>query len=127
VPKRCRAAAERVLWLHQEVERTPSEDLEALDDAMRVLDAGYETLERAALRLRRGHPLRDVALRLLGARRTWLAVMSDLSEDADEREDEASHEVERALAHLRDLIQRTSEDGKLGSNVIAFPRRRDGS
>jgi hypothetical protein len=127
VPQRCRAAAKRVLWLHEEVERTPAEDLEALDDAMRVLDAAYVGLEHAALRLRRGHPLRDIALRLLGARRTWLAVVGDLSEDADQREDEAAHEVDRALDQLRALVDRLDDGGKLQSNVVALPRRKSSS
>ncbi len=127
VPRRCRAAAQRVLWLQDEADcAIAQDDLDALDDVMRVLDGAYEALEIAALRLPRGHGLREAALRAIGARHTWSSVATSLADEDGDRENEAAHELARSVEQLRGVVDRTSEDGVVSSAVVLelLPRRR---
>ena len=105
VPKACLAAVRRVLWLEDEIASSPSEDLESLDGAMRVLEAAYVVLERSALRAPRQHPLRLASLRLVGARRVWLAVAADAAPGGEDSEVEACHELDAARASLRETVR----------------------
>lgn len=101
VPRACFAAVRRVLWLEDEIASCPSEDLETLDGAMRVLEVAYVTLERTALRAPRAHPLRIAALRMVGARRTWLAVAAEARPGVEDLEREATVELDAARMTLR--------------------------
>lgn len=78
---------------------------------MRVIDTAYEVLERAALRAPRGNTVRDAALRLAGARRTWLAIAGEHRLGVDSAEAEAFAELERASQHLRSIVERREESG----------------
>jgi len=121
MPRSCKAAAARVLWLEDDASApVVGASLEALDDAMRVIDVAYLALERAALRAPRGSALREAALRLAGARRTWLAIAAEHRLGADSGEDEAFAEVERASQQLRRVIERTDESGDVRGNVVSL-------
>jgi hypothetical protein len=87
--------------LEDEMASCPSVDLETLDGAMRVLEVAYVTLERTALRAPRSHPLRLAALRMVGARRTWLAVAAEARPGVEDLEREATVELDAARMALR--------------------------
>ncbi len=124
MPRTCRAAAARVLWLEADAsDHVAHDDLEALDDAMRVIDAAYAALERAALRAPRGSAVRDAALRVAGARRTWLAIAGEYRVGTDSSEEEAFAEVERATEQLRGLIA-NGESGEARANVVSLVGRK---
>jgi len=124
MPRTCRAAAARVLWLEEDAsDHVVSDDLEALDDAMRVIDAAYAALERAALRAPRGSAVREAALRLAGARRTWLAIAGEHRIGEDSSEEEAFAEVERATEQLRRLIA-NGDAGEVRGNVVSLVGRK---
>lgn len=101
VPRACHAAVRRVLWLEDEISSCASEELETLDGVMRVLEAAYVTLEQTALRAPRAHPLRVAALRMVGARRTWLAVAAEARAGVEDLEREATVELDAARIALR--------------------------
>ncbi|MBX7195449.1 MAG: hypothetical protein K1X94_25565 [Sandaracinaceae bacterium] len=125
------AAIRRVLWLEDEVISCPVEDLDTLDGAMRVLDSAYAALEQAALRCPRGHMLREASLRVVGARRTWLAIAAEARPGNEELEREASHELELARAALRrlhgELVRDAPRPPSSGSNVVSLASRRRSS
>lgn len=101
VPRACHAAVRRVLWLEDEITSCASDELDTLDGVMRVLEAAYATLEQTALRAPRAHPLRVAALRMVGARRTWLAVAAEARTGVEDLEREATVELDAARVALR--------------------------
>lgn len=128
MPRTCRAAAARVLWLEDDAGVSAvGDDLEALDDAMRVIDSAYESLERAALRAPRGAPVREAALRLAGARRTWLAIAGAQRLADDTGEEEAFAELQRATEHLRRLLERDEAPIESRGNVVSLVGRKPSS
>lgn len=126
VPRPCHAAVRRVLYLEDEIASCPSEDLDTLDGAMRVLETAYATLESTALRAPRAHPLREAALRMVGARRIWLAVAGEARTGHEDLEREATAELDAARATLRSVYAHglSSDGGHERSNVVSLAAHR---
>ncbi len=128
MPWACLSATRRVLWLEDELASSPSDDLVALDGAMRVLEAAYESLEEIALLAPRAHPLRLAALRLVGARRTWLAIVADARAGVEDLEREATWELEQARLGLRraqdDISEPHVDPRGVPNNVVSLAARR---
>ncbi len=118
----------RVLWLEDQLASSPSDDLVALDGAMRVLESAYESLEEMALLAPRAHPLRLAALRLVGARRTWVAIAGDARAGLEDLEREATWELERARLELRRAEEDVSVPHRASrgapNNVVSLASRR---